>query len=226
MSCPLASARGLVAGLLLLGVAAASPAGATTEEDLFFKSVLDVNDGELRFLPQAPDKPVHHHQNRITIDDSSLETGWVRLQQCHAHLDAVPSTQIVYRDGFIRDLRVLRTEGIDRAWVEGASVQVENVHPGALLCIAADTRALTPGMAGGYYLRNGPYMRRFLDGYYPMRVSLDVRLDTRKIRFQDISPQPQTGFRVQALADGVEVDAVFEGRLNTEMRFVPVPAAH
>lgn len=215
MSCPR-----LKPFLLFLFLAA--PAWAATEEDLFFKSVADVNDGELRFLDQAPDKPVHHHQNRITIDDASLETGWIHLEQCHAHLDAVPSSQILYREGFIRDLRVLRSDGIGRAWVEGPSVQLDGVHPGALLCISADTRALSPLESGSYFLRNGPYMRRFLDGYYPMRVSLAVRLNTDKVRFQGILPTPQAGFQVHNQGKDIEVEALFEGRLRTEIRFVPI----
>ncbi len=193
---------------------------SATEEDLFFKSVADVNDGELAFLAKLPDKPVHHHQNRITIDDASLDTGWVQLEQCHAHLDAVPSSQIVYREGFVRDLQVLRTENIDRAWVQGHTVQLENVNPGALLCIRVSTRALSSREGDSYFLRNGPYMRRFLDGYYPMRVSLSVHLATDKVTFAGMTPPAQTGLQVIPTLHGVEVDAAFEGQLRTEMRFV------
>lgn len=196
-----------------------SLAWATDEEALFFKSVADVNDGDLKFLVQTPDKPLHHHQNRITIDDASLHTGWVRLEQCHANLDAVPSTQVVYREDSIRDLHVVRAERIGRAWIEGDSVQLENVGRNALLCIEADTRALSPLEGGSHYLRNGPYMRRFLDGYYPMRVSLSVRLATPRLRFVAITPEPQPGFHVEVSSKGVDVQALFEGRLNTEMRF-------
>jgi len=192
---------------------------AASDEELFFKSVDDVNDGELRFLTQAPDKPVHHHQNRITIDDASLETGWIHLQQCHAHLDAVPSSQVVYREGFVRDLRVLRAENIGRVWVEGPTVQLKNVSPNALLCIQADTRALSPLEGNSYFLRNGPYMRRFLDGYYPMRVSLSVHLATQKIKFSRITPSAQPGLQVNTSARDVDIEALFEGRLRTEMQF-------
>lgn len=192
---------------------------AASDEDLFFKSVADVNEGELRFLTQAPDKPVHHHQNHITIDDASLETGWIHLRQCHIHLDAVPSSQVVYREGHVRDLRVLRVENIGRVWVEGPSVQLENVAPNALLCIQADTRALSSLEGTSYFLRNGPYLRRFLDGYYPMRVSLEVHLATPKIKFTRITPAAQPGLQVSASAQDVKVEALFEGRLRTEMQF-------
>jgi len=193
--------------------------GATSDDDLFFKSVADVNDGDLVFLAKVPDRPIHHHLNRIRIDDASLETGWVHLEQCHTHLDAVPSSQVLYREGFVRSLRVSRADGIGRAWVEGPSVQLENVGPEARLCVQADTRALSDRDGNSYFLRNGPYMRRFLDGYYPMRVSLAVQLDTSKLRFVGITPPPQTGLTVNSNAHGVEVEALFEGQLRTEMRF-------
>jgi hypothetical protein len=192
---------------------------AADEEALFFKSVADVNDGDLKFLVQAPEKPAHHHQNRITIDDASLDTGWVHLEQCHAHLDAVPSSQVVYRQDFVRDLSILRAEGIGRAWVEGHSVQLENVGPNALLCIQADTRALSPRTGNSYFLRNGPYLRRFLDGYYPMRVTLAVHIATPRLRFISVTPPPQPGFQVNTPTHGVDIEALFEGRLNTEIRF-------
>lgn len=201
--------------LLLLPVLAL----ADSEEDLFFKSVADVNEGDLTFLHKAPDKPVHHHQNRISIDDASLETGWVHLQQCHLHMDPVPSSQVLYREGFVRNLKVTRADGIGRAWVEGPSVQLENVGPQALLCVQADTRALSEREGNSYFLRNGPYMRRFLDGYYPMQVSLDVHLETQKLHFAGIIPPPQPGLRVTSSPRDVEVEALFEGRLRTEMRF-------
>ncbi|MBU1664808.1 MAG: hypothetical protein KKG92_05340, partial [Gammaproteobacteria bacterium] len=99
----------LLAFLPLFGQAAPS------EEELFFKNISEVNDGELRFLTKAPDRLVHHHQNRITLTSDSLSSGWVKLEQCHHHLDAVPKTQIVYSQDRIRALRVVRTENIERA---------------------------------------------------------------------------------------------------------------
>ncbi|MEW6678377.1 MAG: hypothetical protein AB1421_10690 [Pseudomonadota bacterium] len=208
-------------GLIVLLAFGALPAWASTEEDLFFKSVADVNEGELRFLTEMPAKPVHHHQNRITIDDASLNSGWVHLEQCHRHLDPVPRTQVVFRQDFIRNLRLVRQDGIGRAWVEGPSVQLEDIGPDAILCIQADTLALSPWEAGGPVLRNGPYMRRFLDGYYPMRVSIQVHLATDQIRFAALSPAPQPGLDLNIQGQNIKLEAVFEGQLRTEMRFGP-----
>lgn len=192
---------------------------------MFFKGVADVNEGELHFLETAPSAPAHHHRNRLTIDDDSLRSGWVKLDQCHENIDAVPSSQIVYREDRIRDLRLTRIENIGRVWVEGHTVQMENIAPAAVLCVEAETLALHADGEGGYSLQNGPYMRRFLDGYYPMRVSMTVRLHTPRIRFLDIAPPAQAGFTVQHDAHEVGYDTWFEGRLITVIRFRDEPLA-
>lgn len=204
--------------VLLPALAWASP----SDDELFFKSVSDVNDGDLHFLTQEPAKPVHHHQNHLFLDDHSLSTGWVRLEQCHQHLDAVPTMQIVYSKDRIRKLAVLRSENIGKSWVHEHTVQMERVEHNALICISAESLALNADGKGGYSLSNGPYMRRFLDGYYPMRVSMDVTLETDRLRFVDVSPAPQPGFRFARDGAHLGYDALFEGRLSTILRFAEI----
>lgn len=199
---------------------------APSDDDLFFKSVAEVNEGELHFLTRPPAKAVHHHQNHILITDDSLATGWIKLEQCHRHLDSVPSMQIVYRPDGIRGLTILRSENIGKAWVQQHTVQLEQVGADATICIRAESRALSSVGTGLYGLANGPYMRRFLDGYYPMRVTMKVRLDSAKLSFLDISPPPQPGFSVHQEGREIGYDTWFEGRLNTLIRFreAPLPA--
>ncbi|HSO06778.1 MAG TPA: hypothetical protein VLW45_06040 [Pelomicrobium sp.] len=192
----------------------AAPLAAAAE-----KSAAEVNEGSLVFLDHLPLKPVHHHHNAIQISEGSLDDGWTLLTQCHENLDRVPATQIVFNPERIRNLQVVQTRNIGRAWVEGPSVQLKDVGANAEVCLRADARALRNHGDGTYTLMNGPFMRRFLDGYYPMRVSMSVKLLTQRIRFVGIDPVPQTGFRVWELADGVNYDAWFEGRLFTVIRF-------
>jgi hypothetical protein len=72
---------------------------------------------------------------------------------------------------------------------------------------------------GGFRLRNGPYMRRFLDGYYPMRVALSIDYPTDRLRLVGQSPASQPGFSVHVGERRIEVDATFEGRLVTCLDF-------
>ncbi len=193
-----------------------APVAAT---DLSLESAEAVNEGSLRFLATLPAKPVHHHQNRILISPDSLVSGWVSLSQCHDHLDAVPQAQITFREGFVRDLRIDVASGIGTARVEGASVQLQQVAPGARLCLSAQTRALHSAGAGVFDLVNGPYMRRFLDGYYPMRVTLEVTYPQQTLKLTDVDPPLQPGLTIVEQPGHIRLDALFEGELRTRMQF-------
>jgi hypothetical protein len=202
---------------LLLFALSATLAHAAT--DLTFESATDVNEGVLNFLQTPPAKPIHHHQNVLRIDADSLNSGWVHLSQCHDNLDAVPRAQITFREGFVRDLRLDSFSRIESAWTEGASVQLINVQPGARLCLSVLTRALRHTGNGYYNLYSGPYMRKFLDGYYPMRVTLDIEYPPHLLKLLDISPPEQRGFQHIESPGSIHLDAVFEGELSTLIQF-------
>ncbi len=189
-------------------------------DDDFEERIDRVSEGELEFLLTPPVEPVHHHQNTVILDEFSLEHGWARLNQCHEHLDAVPRAEVVFREGRLRNLAITAQRNLDRAWVEGASVQLVNVRAGALLCLSAESRVLHRNEDGSYSVRNGPYMRRFLDGYYPMRVTVEVRYPCSRLKFAGLSPPRQRGFSVSQKPCGVAFDAWFKGKLETELRFV------
>lgn len=192
---------------------------AHAASDLSLESADAVNEGELRFLETPPAKPFHHHQNRIRIDADSLASGWVGLYQCHDRLDAVPLLQITFREGYVRDLKVDLARGIGHAWVEGASVQLRNVEPGARLCLSAQTRALRNTGNGYFSLFSGPYMRKFLDGYYPMRVTLEVDYPAESLQLIDVSPAPQAGLSFDERPGNIRLDALFEGELRLLLQF-------
>lgn len=211
-------AHALFAGALFaIGQTLAAPAAPPDDAD--FASAASVNEGRLNFLAELPDKPVHHHQNRILISPESLASGWVELEQCHDHLDPVGNAQITFRDGFVRDLRITEKRAIADAWIEQSSVQLRGVERDARLCIAAQTRALKAVGNGYFNLANGPYMRKFLDGYYPMRVSLDIRYPSSLVRLIDVTPPAQTGFVIDAQPGHIAIDARFEGELRTLLQF-------
>jgi hypothetical protein len=226
----LALAAGLAAGAAAAEPDALSPAGVPggsgTESPADWEREWDpdwdlqariaaVNEGGLRLLPPAAAAHVHVHTNRIRIDRSSLRGGWIRLDQCHDRLDPVPAAEVTFNPGRIRGLRVSRSTGIGRAWVEGATVQLEDVGRGAALCIGAESRALRYLGEGRWRLQNGPYLRRFLDGYYPMGVVLEIDYPRDALRLAAVSPPPQPGLEVAATPGRVRIEATFEGRLYT-----------
>jgi len=119
----------------------------------------------------------------------------------------------------VRNLALRDQVGIGKAWIADDSVQLADIARPSRLCLSAETKAVQGDGAGGYVLRNGPYMRRFLDGYYPMRVTLQVNYPCGSLKVSAIHPRPQPGFRVTHGACTLGINALFEGRLRTEIRF-------
>jgi len=216
--------------LLLVTITATSMASSQADKDWEtywpdddIDQIIDaINEGELNFLDKPPDNPVHHHQNTFTIQKSSLETGWIKLAQCHDNLDNSPRTQIVYNRDRIRHLRITRQKNIGLAGVEDNTVLLTDVKSNARLCIEAESRALMPQKDGTFILQNGPYMRKFFDGYFPMRISIDIELPA-SLSFIAINPVEQKGFKVIEGKQSLHLDAWFEGRLVTRISFKRVP---
>jgi len=200
-------------------------AGAATDDDDWLDGFSDepdpmeltaaVNEGELAFISADAAAGAHAHLNHVLITRESLEQGWVTLTQCHENIDPVPAAQILFKQGSVRKLEIASSHHIGRAWVDGHSVQLEDIAKEARLCIHAESRALQQLDDGHYRLRNGPYMRRFLDGYYPMRVALNIDYPADEVRLVGQSPASQPGFSVDRREHGVAVNATFEGRLVT-----------
>ena len=180
----------------------------------------NVNEGTLELLAVPPLEAVHHHHNEITVSRASLREGWVLLRQCHRNIDRVSRAQILFRATGIRGLRITEAINIGNSQVENASVQLEDVGADSLLCLEAESRALRIEGNGVYRIENGPFMRRFLDGYYPMRVTQKIDLSDSGLRFESIIPVPQPGFEVRVTDNGIEFDTWFEGRLKTEIDFI------
>jgi hypothetical protein len=203
---------------LLAPPALAAPEPDTLLWDDLEERIRRLSSGELRFLAEPPERPVHHHLTRLEITPEALESGWVLLHQCHGNIDRVPAMQIVYQPGRLRRLEIVGSRNVGSARVEGDSVQLEDVAADAQVCVAAETRALHRVGEDAYELRNGPFMRRFLDGYYPMHVSLEVRYPDR-LKPVGTDPEPQPGFTVRHAPPWVAIEAWFDGRLTTTVRF-------
>jgi hypothetical protein len=96
-------------------------------------------------------------------------------------------------------------------------VQVEDIGENAVICVTAKSRALIDNGDGSYTVKSGPYMRKFLDGYYPIHVTMKLRVETDRLRVAYAEPQQQPGFVVVQKPCALEYDAWFEGRLKTEV---------
>lgn len=188
-----------------------------SDDDKEFEAILSINEGQLNFLSKPPEKPVHHHQNKLIISSTSLHDGWISLQQCHYNMDNFPRVEVIYSRDRIRKLEIVSSKNIELAWVENASIQLVNVAKGASLCLKAESRALSQNTDGSYTLKNGPFMRKFLDGYFPMHVSIDIKLP-EQLEFASISPAQQNGFVVSNNLNAIHLDAWFEGRLKTVLQ--------
>lgn len=228
MKSPGALKTGSAACLAVMAISAGSatddavdegwPSWARAEAELQ-QRIAQVNEGQLAFLAEPPGTPVHHHSNRIRVEASSLEDGWVSLEQCHHHLDRVAAAQIVFHPERSRALAVTHFENMKTAVAKGNTVQLRGVGEASVVCLYGETRALVEIGDGVYELQNGPFMRRFLDGYYPMRVSLRIEHPSQ-LTLADFTPAAQPGFDVSASPGRVDAEAVFEGKLRTRFRFL------
>jgi hypothetical protein len=184
-------------------------------------AVPQVGQGELLFLSSRPDGRILESINQLTVDRHSLESGWVDFRQCYRGLDPVSKTEIVYAYRNMRALKVESYHGIAAAQAKSASIELEDVARGAGLCATAQVQILGHNPDGSYTLRNGPFHRRFLDGYFPMRVTLDVRFPADYLQLVSLTPAAQPGFVVVRETGRLRVDALFAGSLTVEAVFAP-----
>lgn len=211
---------------LLLVMAVNSWAQQTTPEEMQRwledegdSHIDEVNEGQLRFLHSEPARPALHSINKMTISGNSIEQGWVELRQCYRHLAAVPRAEVVYKYKQMRNMKLLSYRNIRQARIVGQSVQLRNVGRDAELCIEAEIRNFYQNSDGSFSLVNGPFHRRFLDGFYPYRVSLEIRFPGEHLRFKRSRPTSQTGFVVKRGKNLLVIESLFEGILNTEVIF-------
>jgi len=190
------------------------------EDDSFSPDL--ISEGKLKFLLEPPIKPVLHSLNVLTVTQDSIENGWVLLEQCYKHLDPVPDAEVVYRYKSMRDLTVTSKRNIETVLVKGQSVQLTNITQKAELCVKAEVRIFYKNPNGTFSLVNGPFHRKFLDGYYPYRVTLKINYPSSLLKPVQTKPEVQAGFNIKKSENVILVDSFFEGMLNTEIIFQPV----
>jgi hypothetical protein len=180
-----------------------------------------ISGGKLKFLPEPPKTPVLHSLNVLNISKDSIENGWVLLEQCYEHLDPVPDTEVVYRYKSMRGLKVTSNRNIETVQVVGQSVQLTNITQNAALCVKAEVRIFHKNPNGTFSLVNGPFHRKFLDGYYPFHVTLNINYPSYLLKLVQTKPGEQAGFNIKKSENVILIDSYFEGMLNTEIIFQP-----
>lgn len=180
---------------------------------------VQVDEGELVFLSEASEKPVLHSISELTIDQHGIKSGWISLSQCYKHLDPVARTSVVYQYPFMKNLRILSKKNIQSATIIKQSIELENVSADAQLCIAAEVKIFNRLAEGTYSLSNGPYHRKFLDGYFPYHVTLSIHYPESNLKIISTNPENQPGFQVKKRVNTITFDSIFAGQLKIEATF-------
>ncbi|SFR55627.1 alpha/beta fold hydrolase [Thiomicrospira sp. ALE5] len=177
---------------------------------------LDATQRNVRFSEPFNLDEDYYMTNHIALASTALTDGWGKLTQCHYNLDPVQSLQIVYNPDNTANIEILSDHGIEMAWVEGPSVQLNGIQPGASICVEADTQALIQ-RDHDYVIERGPFMRRFLDGFYPLHVKLSVSWPNLPLVATSMSPPQQTGVYLEQTEDSLSIDYWFRGELRTQL---------
>ena len=183
-------------------------------------SIKDVNEGELIFIAPITDKSILHSGAVLSITEKSLQTGWVVLDQCYRNLDPVGKMDVVYRYKNLKQLKITSSDNIGEAKVDGQTIQLEDVSSSATICVQAEVQILEKTSQDSFVLSNGPYYRRFLDGYYPYHVTVSISYPAEKLKYTRISPAPQPLFEVVQQPGKLLVDTWFEGVLLIDIKFI------
>ncbi len=180
---------------------------------------LPTSEGELKFLTELPHKPPTHSYNKITISERSIKTGWVELYQCYSQLDPVSETVIAYQYKTMRSFVIQSKNNIGEVTIKGQSVELIDVQKMAKLCISAEIKIFYQNKKGRFSLVNGPFHRKFLDSYFPYKVTLDIDYPSSKIQFVKSVPASQKGFHIEQKQNNLFIESLFVGKLNTKFEF-------
>jgi hypothetical protein len=176
-----------------------------------------LSEGELIWYQGVPEKATSHTSLSISLGEESSQHGWVKIRQCHSGLARVPAAQLVFEGRAVRKLHIENVQNIEQSRIEGDSVQLMGVGPGASICVHSEQQVMHQLDSHHWALISGPFQRRFLDAYYPMLVELEVNWPAEQWRY--IRMQPATGPVVEASTGHLRMQAHFAGRLKTALLF-------
>lgn len=189
------------------------------DDKMDFPEESTVQDEKLRFILHPGKKDIPLTEKTYRISAESLNSGWVAIEQCYHNLDPVGQLEVVYNYQKMRKLKVTQQTNINKLWIEGQSIQMEDVGKNASICTSAEVGILHRKENNTYLLLAGPFKRKFLDGYYPMHVKLNIQYPGNTITFNEIYPLPTPGFNLMQSHGVVQIDTQFTGKLYLAMSF-------
>lgn len=192
-------------------------------EDDSALDAMTVNDGQINWVSAEQTKGKYYLENKITVIPESLKTGWVKFIQCHNQLDPFYKVEVQYHSENTRNLQVQSHDLIDEVNIDNinqTAVLIE-AKKGAKVCISGESKTMK-ATEKGYVIQRGPYMRKFLDGYYPMylKESLDWSATPIELEQTHIQTQPGRSFKYSQANKTLTAEYWFEGRLMPTYEFI------
>lgn len=177
----------------------------------------NLSEGELIWYKGTPREGTSLTSLSIRFLETSAREGWVEVGQCHSQLASAPAAQLIFDGRPVRKLRVEKVVNIKKVGIEGESVQLSGLKTGAEICVRSEQQVLHRLDKHHWALISGPFQRRFLDGYYPMQLELNVEWPEGQWRYMKIKP---TDGPVVRTTDGqLHLQAHFSGLLKTALVF-------
>lgn len=158
-------------------------------------------------------------KNSLKINPKSIQTGWVEFSQCHYQLDPVPKIEVTYNQKNTRNLKVISYQKMESATAFDSEVVLTNVSRGAQICIQGESQTLI-SFDNGFSIQRGPYMRKFLDGYYPMIVEENIELNSLNARLVKQTPINPKAFQKVLKRNPYHFKFAFEGQLKPHYEFL------
>ncbi len=205
------------AAVILAACLAAVSSIAAADDEL--ERLSDIADADFLPIDRPLDRPPFYHIKALTVTNDSLASGWVRNHQCHRHFSVVPLLEIAFPSGKVRNIAITDSSNVGDVEVRGHTIQLKDVNEQSVLCIDSENRVLQREIDGSYRITAGPFFYRFLDGYFPMEVHLNVQYPPSLLEVLRVVPGNRRGVEVTRNDGEVRLWSRFEGTLWVHVFF-------
>lgn len=191
-------------------------------EDDSTLQAMTTNSGQLNWLTQAQTAGQYGLENDLTLPVSALTDGWILFTQCHNNLDPIHKIEVQYNAQNTRNLTLASSQNIEAVQIDnqGRSAILFGVQKRGRVCISGESKSLEK-VGDGYLVKRGPYMRKFLDGYYPMSLKETINWSQTDLKLNKSNMQSKIGrsYDYSDKSKTLSAEYWFEGRLSTRYLF-------